>query len=58
MAQWAREIAAQRVHGTTGEAPALRFARDEAGRLKPLPHCGPFLAVRELRTAGSGPTAP
>ena len=35
-------IAAQRVHGTTGEAPALRFARDEAGRLKPLPHCGPF----------------
>ena len=51
---WTREIADQRVHGTTGEAPALRFARDEAGRLKPLPHCGPFLAVRELsRRVGS-----
>jgi hypothetical protein len=45
---WTREIADQRVHGTTGEAPVLRFARDEAGKLKPLPHGGPFLAVREL----------
>jgi len=48
LTQWTREIADQRVHGTTGEAPALRFARDEAGRLKPLQRCGPFLAVREL----------
>ena len=48
LARWTREIADQRVHGTTGEAPALRFARDEAGRLKPLQRCGPFLAVREL----------
>jgi transposase len=48
LAQWAREIADERVHGTTGESPALRFARDEAGKLKPPPHCGPFLAMREL----------
>lgn len=45
---WTREIADRRVHGTTGEAPGLRFARDEAGTLKPLPRCGPFLAAREL----------
>ncbi len=45
---WTREIADQRVHGTTGEAPMVRFVRDEAARLKPLPDCGPFLAAREL----------
>lgn len=48
LAQWTREIADRRVHGTTGEAPMARFRRDEAGRLKPLPQCGPFLAMREL----------
>lgn len=32
---WTREIADQRVHGTVGEAPMLRFSRDEAGTLKP-----------------------
>lgn len=48
LAEWTREIADQRVHGTTGEAPMLRFTRDEAGTLKPLPRCGPFLAMREL----------
>ena len=48
LAQWTREIADQRVHGTTGEAPALRFERDEARALMPLPGCGPFLAAREL----------
>ena len=54
LAEWTREIADQRVHGTTGEAPALRFARDEAGKLKPLQRCGPFLAMRELsRRVGS-----
>ena len=36
LARWTREIADQRVHGTTGEAPVVRFARDEAARLKPL----------------------
>jgi transposase len=46
---WTRGIADQRVHGTTGEAPMVRFVRDEATRLKPLPGCGPFLAARELR---------
>ncbi len=25
----------------------LRFARNEAGKLKPLPRCGPFLAMRD-----------
>lgn len=48
LAQWTREIADERIHGTTGEAPMLRFARDEAGKLKPLPHCGSFMAAREL----------
>jgi len=46
--RWSREVADVRVHGTTGEAPAVRFARDEAGRLRPLPAKGPFLATREL----------
>jgi transposase len=45
---WTREIADQREHGTTGEAPMVRFGRDEAARLKSLPDCGPFLAAREL----------
>ncbi len=45
---WTREIADLRVHGATGEAPALRFTRNEAAMLKPLPCCGPFLAAREL----------
>lgn len=54
LAEWTRDIADQRVHGTTGEAPMLRFARDEADKLKPLPQCGPFLAMRDLsRRVGS-----
>ncbi len=48
LAEWTREIADQRVHGTTGEAPMVRFARDEAAALRPLPDRGPFLAAREL----------
>lgn len=48
LAQWTREIADRRVHGTTGEAPMVRFRRDEADRLKTLPRCGPFMAMREL----------
>ena len=44
---WIRKIADPRVHGTTGEAPGLRFARDEAGKPKALAHCGPFMAMRE-----------
>jgi hypothetical protein len=54
LAEWTRDIADQRVHGTTGEAPMLRFTRNEAGKLKPLPRCGPFLAMRDLsRRVGS-----
>ena len=54
LAQWTRETADVRVHGTTGEAPTARFVRDEAAALKPLPRCGPFLAARELsRRVGS-----
>ncbi len=48
LARWTREIADQRVHGTTGEAPMSRYARHEAGMLKPLPQCGAFLAMRDL----------
>lgn len=46
--RWMREVADLRVHGTTGEAPLLRFERDEADALKPLPSLAPFLQVREL----------
>lgn len=46
--RWMREVADVRCHGTTGEAPILRFERDERSRLKPLPAKAPFLQVREL----------
>jgi len=45
---WMREVADRRVHGTTGEAPLLRFERDEAGTLRPLAGRPPFRQVREL----------
>jgi transposase len=45
---WMREIADVRVHGTTGEAPLLRFQRDEAAGLKPLGGRPPFRQVRDL----------
>lgn len=45
---WTREIADARVHGTTGEAPKLRFDRDEAPVLRPAAGTPPFLASREL----------
>lgn len=35
-ARWLTEVANQRVHGTTLEVPALRFARDEQAALQPL----------------------
>ncbi len=47
LAQWMREIADVRVHGTTGEPPILRFER-EAVALRRLPAKAPFLQVREL----------
>jgi transposase len=36
LAAWERDIANARVHGTTGEAPMVRFARDEAAALQAL----------------------
>jgi transposase len=34
--RWTTDVANQRVHGTTKESPALRFARDEQHTLRPL----------------------
>lgn len=45
--QWTREVADQRLHGTTGEAPALRFAA-EVGALRPLGGRAPFGQLRDL----------
>jgi transposase len=45
---WVREIADERIHGTTGEAPAARFLREEAGALRPLDGRPPFDPTREL----------
>src|SRR5207237_5496749 len=47
--QWVREIADVRVHGTTGEAPAVRFARAEASALKSIMGKPPFTATRLLQ---------
>jgi hypothetical protein len=48
LAKWEREVANVRVHGTTGEAPIVRFKRDEAHCLKPLGARPPFSTLREL----------
>ena len=48
LAWWTREIADQRVHGTTGEPPIERFARDEAGTLRPIVGRPPFRQIREV----------
>ena len=45
---WVREVADVRIHGTTGEAPAERFSREEAAALKPIVGISSFQAVREL----------
>jgi transposase len=45
---WMREIADQRVHGTTGEVPLARFQREEAAALAPLNGRPPFGQMREL----------
>ena len=45
--RWTREVADQRVHGTTGEMPAVRFAA-EAGALRPLGGRAPFGQLRDL----------
>jgi hypothetical protein len=48
LTQWEREIADARVHGTTGETPALRFERTEKAALKPLAGRPPFRTCRTL----------
>jgi hypothetical protein len=48
LAWWMREIADVRGHGTTGEAPRVRFERDEAAALKPLAGRPAFRQMREL----------
>lgn len=45
--RWTREVADQREHGTTGIAPAERFA-DEARALRPLAGRAPFGQLRDL----------
>jgi transposase len=48
LAWWMRTIADVRAHGTTGEAPLVRFAREEAAALKPIDGRPPFRQMREL----------
>src|SRR6516164_10969646 len=45
---WMREIADQRVHGTTGEVPLRRFEHQETQALAPLDGRPPFGQMREL----------
>ena len=47
LAHWMREVADTRVHGTTGETPAVRFERDERARLAPIDGRAPFAQLRE-----------
>jgi len=48
LAVWERDVANTRVHGTTEEAPLVRFAREEAHRLKPLGGRPAFGTLRDL----------
>ncbi len=48
LAVWERDVANARLHGTTGEAPMVRFARDEAAALQPLAERPPFRTCRTL----------
>jgi len=48
LAEWEREVANRREHGTTEEAPMVRFDRDEAHRLKPLGDRPAFGSLRDL----------
>ncbi len=45
---WTRDIADQRVHGTTGEVPIERFRRADADALRPITGVPPFAVSREL----------
>lgn len=48
LALWEREVANVRAHGTTEEAPMVRFYRDEKHRLKPLGDRPAFGSLRDL----------
>ena len=48
LARWLREVSDERIHGTKGEQPRLRFERDERAALKPLAGRPAFSPVREL----------
>jgi transposase len=48
LAQWERDVANVRAHGTTEEAPMARFDRDEKHRLKPLGDRPAFGSLRDL----------
>jgi len=45
---WMREVADQRIHGTTGEPPIARFDRAEREALKPLDGRSDFQPTREV----------
>lgn len=49
LAQWQREVADLRCHGSTGEAPRARFERDERAALAPLDGRPPYLQALELQ---------
>jgi transposase len=48
LAQWQREVADVRTHGSTGEAPRTRFEREERAALAPLNGRPPYTQAREL----------
>ena len=48
LVRWMREVADQRIHGTTGEPPIERFRREEAEALASLMGRPPFRQVREV----------
>ena len=48
LAAWTRDVADVRLHGTTGEAPMVRFCRDEAGAMRPIAGMPAFRTTRDL----------
>lgn len=48
LAAWTRDIADERMHGTTGEVPIERFRRAEASALRSIAGIPPFAVSREL----------
>jgi transposase len=54
LVRWTRDVADVRCHGTTEQAPRVRFEQAEATALRPLRGRPPFNQVRELvRVVGS-----